>query len=248
MTTTPFADGPRRVIPAHRLRAKGQDDAVAPRTEGDGRVRQSTQRWCTQHRPPGVPHAASRSNHCVRNAGCNRRDRGDYARVLFTFAHGAADALAHPAFRAPSFRAKRREEFGRPRAVITTGAMARDRWWRGLSLARTGQAPRATPSQQQGRWRTSASASCLKTESGEDGARDRATLPMSSPRKRGPITTKRYDDEGKSCPAPNNTMVQGVWVPAFAGTTGERSRGRRESVRGHAKRNRDCSPAALTPA
>jgi len=48
-----------------------------------------------------------RSNHRVRNAGCLRRDRGDYARVLFTFAHGAADALAHPAFRAPSFRAKR---------------------------------------------------------------------------------------------------------------------------------------------
>ena len=83
-----------------------------------------------------------------------------------------------------------------------------------------------------GRSRTSASAGCLKTESGEDGARDRATRPMSSPRRRGPITTKRCDDEGKSCPAPNNTMVQGVWVPAFAGTAGERSRGRRESVRG----------------
>jgi hypothetical protein len=31
-----------------------------------------------------------------------RRNRGDYARVLFTFAHEAADAFAHPAFRAPS--------------------------------------------------------------------------------------------------------------------------------------------------
>ena len=31
-----------------------------------------------------------------------RRNRGDYARVLFHFAHEAADAHAHPAFRAPS--------------------------------------------------------------------------------------------------------------------------------------------------
>jgi hypothetical protein len=31
-----------------------------------------------------------------------RRDRGDTTRVLFTFAHEAADAFAHPAFRAPS--------------------------------------------------------------------------------------------------------------------------------------------------
>ena len=60
----------------------------------------------------------------MRNAGCLRRDRGDYARVLFTFAHGAADALAHPAFRAPSFEGGTKESFGRPRAVITTGVMA----------------------------------------------------------------------------------------------------------------------------
>jgi hypothetical protein len=31
-----------------------------------------------------------------------RRIRGDSARVLFTFAREAADAFAHPAFRAPS--------------------------------------------------------------------------------------------------------------------------------------------------
>ena len=62
--------------------------------------------------------------HRVRNAGCKRRDRGDDARVLFYFAHGAADALAHPAFRAPSFEGGTKESFGRPRAVITTGAMA----------------------------------------------------------------------------------------------------------------------------
>ena len=40
------------------------------------------------------------------------------------FAHGAADALAHPAFRAPSFEGGTKESFGRPRAVITTGVMA----------------------------------------------------------------------------------------------------------------------------
>ena len=33
-----------------------------------------------------------------------RRNRGDYTRVLFHFAHEAADALAHPAFRTPSPR------------------------------------------------------------------------------------------------------------------------------------------------
>ena len=31
-----------------------------------------------------------------------RRDRGDYARALVFIAHEAADACAHPAFRAPS--------------------------------------------------------------------------------------------------------------------------------------------------
>jgi hypothetical protein len=78
-----------------------------------------------------------RSNHCVRNAGCLRRDRGDYARVLFYFAHGAADALEHPAFRAPSFGGGGNEDFGRPRAVITTGAMTHVLDM--LSFARTGQ-------------------------------------------------------------------------------------------------------------
>ena len=142
MTTTPFADGPRRVIPAHRLRAKGQDDAVAPRTEGDGRVRQSTQRWCTQHRPPGVPHATSRSNHCVRNAGCNRRDRGDYARVLFHFCtRGCGCARASGVPRA-LIRAKRREEFGRPRAFQIIGAMAHGPQRRGFLRRERGK-PRA---------------------------------------------------------------------------------------------------------
>jgi hypothetical protein len=33
-----------------------------------------------------------------------RRNRGDYARALVFIAHEAADACAHPAFRAPSSR------------------------------------------------------------------------------------------------------------------------------------------------
>ena len=76
----------------------------------------------------------------MRDAGCLRRNRGDYTRVLSTFAHEAADALAHPAFRAPSFEGGGNEEFGRPRAVITTGAMARDHR-RGFSGA-NGASPR----------------------------------------------------------------------------------------------------------
>ena len=59
--------------------------------------------------PPAVDHSGSptgglretsRSNHCVRNAGCVRRFRGDYTRALVFIAHEAADAFAHPAFRA----------------------------------------------------------------------------------------------------------------------------------------------------
>jgi hypothetical protein len=45
---------------------------------------------------------------------------------FFTFAHGAADALAHPAFRAPSLRGEALKNFGRPRAVTTTGVIAHD--------------------------------------------------------------------------------------------------------------------------
>ena len=36
-----------------------------------------------------------------------RRARGDYARALVFIAHEAADAFAHPAFRAPSFEGDR---------------------------------------------------------------------------------------------------------------------------------------------
>ncbi|MBI3700755.1 MAG: hypothetical protein HY242_09975 [Afipia sp.] len=46
-----------------------------------------------------------------------RRDRGDYARVLLTFAREAADARAHPAFRAPSW-------FGGDDVIYTSGAFA----------------------------------------------------------------------------------------------------------------------------
>jgi hypothetical protein len=42
-------------------------------------------------RSPGAPRARP-FLHCVRNAGHVRRDRGEYTRVLSTFAHGAADA------------------------------------------------------------------------------------------------------------------------------------------------------------
>jgi hypothetical protein len=34
--------------------------------------------------------------------------------VLFTFAHGAADAFAHPAFRAPSLKGEAMKEFRAP--------------------------------------------------------------------------------------------------------------------------------------
>ena len=65
-------------------------------------------------------------HHRVRNAGSVRRNRGDDTRVLVFIAHEAADALAHPAFRAPSSEGGNAIGFGRPRAVTTTGVMARD--------------------------------------------------------------------------------------------------------------------------
>jgi hypothetical protein len=46
-----------------------------------------------------------------------RRNRGDYARALVFIAHEAADACAHPAFRAPSFEGKECEGFRRARAL-----------------------------------------------------------------------------------------------------------------------------------
>jgi len=60
------------------------------------------QRWCTQHRTPGVmtcslPFQPLRAERRMPPARPWR-----LTRVLFYFAHGAADALAHPAFRAPS--------------------------------------------------------------------------------------------------------------------------------------------------
>ncbi len=64
-------------------------------------------------------------HHRVRNAGSVRRNRGDDTRVLVFIAHEAADALAHPAFRAPSSEGGNAIGFGRPRAVTTTGAMTR---------------------------------------------------------------------------------------------------------------------------
>jgi hypothetical protein len=102
-----------------------------------------------------------RSNHCVRNAGCIRRDRGDDARVLSTFAHEAADALAHPAFRAPSLKGEAMTEFrAPPRRHNNRGDGARTLSAL-LIFARTGQAPRAH--------------GCLKTESKVDEAHAAAT-------------------------------------------------------------------------
>ena len=60
----------------------------------------------------------------MRNAGCNRRDRGDYARVLSLLHTGLRMRLRIRRSARPHFGAKRCRSFGRPRAVITTGAIA----------------------------------------------------------------------------------------------------------------------------
>jgi len=63
----------------------------------------------------------------------------------------------------------------------------------------------------------------LKAEGSAKGARREVTraaarYSMSSPRRRGPITTGRNVRE-KFFNHPVQTRRQGVWVPAFAGTT-----------------------------
>ena len=123
MTATPITDGPKRVIPAHRLAPRAAPNAF--REEGRRRVSPAGA-VITEGPVTGGFREASRSNHRVRNAGCVQRVRGDYACVLSTFCTRGCGCVGHPAFRAPSIRGERiAKDSGAP-APQTTGVIAHD--------------------------------------------------------------------------------------------------------------------------
>jgi len=68
LTTTPFADGPERDIPVPRLAPWGSVKAFSS-YRGRVAARQSPAAMITSGPVVGGFRAASRSNHCVRNAG-----------------------------------------------------------------------------------------------------------------------------------------------------------------------------------
>ncbi len=91
------------------LTSKGAGGSVAPVAV---EVTHDPERW-RKSRPPG--RARNKPFQPLRaERRMFRRNRGDDTRVLSTFAHGAADALAHPAFRAPSFRGRRKRGLRAP--------------------------------------------------------------------------------------------------------------------------------------
>ena len=125
MTTTPKADGFEACDPGAAARAiGGWTPALLARKAAVAASVSPPQRWCTQHRTPGVmtcslPFQPLRAERRMPPARPWRLHS-----CAFYFALEAADALAHPAFRAPSLKGGGNEDFGRPRAVITTGVMA----------------------------------------------------------------------------------------------------------------------------
>ncbi len=126
MTTTPKADGFEACDPGAAARAiGGWTPALLARKAAVAASVSPPQRWCTQHRTPGVMT-------CSLPFQPLRAERRMYPARPWRL-RSCAFSLLHTGLRMrmsirrsarPQFGAKRCEDLGRPRAVTTTGVMA----------------------------------------------------------------------------------------------------------------------------
>ena len=165
------ADGPERDIPVPRLAPWGIANVLSS-YRGRAAAWKSPGAMITSGSVVGGFREASRSNHCVRNAGRSGVTVVTTLVRLFSLRMRLRMRSRIRRSARPHFGAKRCEEFGRPRAVTTTGVMTHDPK-KCEAVFGSGHAQTKGAHLQ--------SASCLKIESGMRCDADDAISSMSWP-------------------------------------------------------------------